>query len=60
MIQYYINNKPVPRAIARHYLAEARPTMTLADIDLLLRGAAKGSEIPTMICSNSGISVAKI
>lgn len=60
MIQYYINNRPVPRAIARHHLREARPTMTLAEIDLLLRGAAKGSEIPKMLCENSGISVAII
>lgn len=60
MIQFYINNRPVPRAIARHHLSQARPTMTLSEIDQLLRGAAKNSEIPTMLCANSGISVANI
>jgi hypothetical protein len=60
MIQYYINNRPVPRAIARHHLQQARPTMNLSEIDLLLRGLAKNSEIPKMICENSGVSVANI
>jgi hypothetical protein len=34
--------------------------MNLSEIDLLLRGLAKNSEIPKMICENSGVSVANI
>ena len=39
MIQFYINSRPVPRAIARHHIAEASPQYTLAEVAEMM-GAA--------------------
>jgi hypothetical protein len=39
MIQFYINNRPVPRAIARHRLEEANPRHTPQQIAEKIRDA---------------------
>ena len=39
MIQYYINNRPVPRAIARHHLQQARPHIDIKTINSMLTWA---------------------
>jgi hypothetical protein len=59
MIQYYINNRPVPRAIARHYLAQARPQLPLAFIDSMLTWA-QFDQAASKHCAEFGIHVAKI
>jgi len=41
MIQFYINSRPVPRAIARHRLQEST-TATLAQIEKTIREALLG------------------
>jgi hypothetical protein len=59
MIQYYINNRPVPRAIARHYLAQARPHIDIKTINSMLTWA-KFDKVSAAHCAEFGISVAKI
>jgi len=59
MIQYYINNRPVPRAIARHHLAQARPHIDIKTIDAMLTWS-KFDDKAAKHCAEFGISVAKI
>jgi hypothetical protein len=56
MIQYYINNRPVPRAIARHHLAQARPHIDLKMIDSMLTWAKTDSKAAAH-CAEFGVSV---
>jgi hypothetical protein len=56
MIQYYINNRPVPRAIARHHLAQARPHIDLKMINLMLTWAKTDSKAAAH-CAEFGVSV---
>lgn len=60
MIQFYINNKPVPRAIARHHLNEGLKTAPITYINSLLSRAAKGDPSAADFCADYGVSVAKI
>jgi hypothetical protein len=59
MIQYYINNRPVPRAIARQYLAEGifNPLFNISD---LLSRAANDDKKAIKFCAAYGVSIAKI
>lgn len=59
MIQYYINNRPVPRAIARHHLAQARPNIPMAIINGMLTWS-KFDDKAAKHCAEFGVSVAKI
>ena len=59
MIQYYINNRPVPRAIARHHLTQARPNVSAAIIDSMLTWARFDSKAAAH-CAEFGIHLAKI
>jgi hypothetical protein len=59
MIQYYINSRPVPRAIARHHLAQARPHIDLKMIDSMLTRAKTDSKAAAH-CAEFGVSVAHI
>lgn len=62
MIQYYINNRPVPRAIARARLLESlsnKPAAyVLALFDLL--SAKSGNSESIKLCAAYGISIARI
>lgn len=58
MIQFYINSRPVPRAIARHHLE-----LGLLDSDLvkvLLTQAVKGDKPALRHISDYGISVVEV
>ena len=59
MIQYYINNRPVPRAIARQYLAEGifNP---LFNIGTLLDRAVKNDKKAVKFCAAYGVQIANI
>lgn len=57
MIQYYINNRPVPRAIARHHLTSALPYDTPADIQRLLSDAVKNEGMALKKCAYFGVLV---
>ena len=59
MIQYYINNKPVPRALARYHLQQARPHIDLKLIDSMLTWA-KIDPKAAAHCAEFGVSVAKL
>jgi len=59
MIQYYINGRPVPRAIARHHLAQARPHIDLNMINSMLTWAKNDAKAAAH-CAEFGVSVAII
>lgn len=42
MIQFYINSRPVPRAIARHRVQEANPAAELSQLEKKIREAVSG------------------
>ena len=56
MIQYYINSRPVPRAIARHHLAQARPHIDIKTINSMLTWA-KSDAKAAAYCAEFGVSV---
>jgi hypothetical protein len=60
MIQYYINNRPVPRAIARHHLANAVPARDTAYLNAAIKAAAQGDAAFIKFCADHGVSVAHI
>lgn len=57
MIQFYINNRPVPRAIARSRLQTALPYESLADIQKMLTNATKCDGFALKKCAFYGVSV---
>jgi hypothetical protein len=59
MIQYYINGRPVPRAIARYHLAQARPHIDLKTINSMLTWAKFDAKTAAH-CAEFGVSLAKI
>lgn len=60
MIQYYINSRPVPRAIARQRLWDSRPVLTYKMVDWILTRAKNGEPTSIEICADAGVSVAKL
>ena len=60
MIQYYINNRPVPRAIARHHLLDCLPLYWDDEINKLLNKAIKNNLYAIKLCADCGVLVAKI
>ena len=60
MIQFYINSRPVPRAIARHHLINAVPAREIAYLNAALKAAAKGDPDFIKFCAANGVSVANI
>lgn len=59
MIQYYINSRPVPRAIARHHLAQARPDLDIKAVNVMLKWHLPNTPQAKQ-CAAYGVSVAKI
>ena len=59
MIQFYINSRPVPRAVARQHLAEGifNPLFNISD---LLDRAIKNDQKALKFCADYGVSVAKL
>ena len=60
MIQFYINSRPVPKAIARARLMEARPDLHRLTFDFLLNKAKQGGDYALKFCAAYGVSVANI
>lgn len=60
MIQFYINNRPVPRAIARHHLFNAVPARDIAYLNSAIKAAAAGDSVFIKFCASYGVSVANI
>ena len=60
MIQFYINSRPVPRAVARQHLAEGLRTAPLTYVNSLLNRAARNDPSALDFCSDYGVFVAKL
>jgi hypothetical protein len=59
MIQYYINNRPVPRAIARQRLEQGNPSWTPSQISDALQRAVNNDKHAAALIGQSGISIYK-
>lgn len=45
MIQFFINSRPVPRAVARHHLEQGNPSRTSAELSAVMsKAVAKDAE----------------
>lgn len=60
MIQWYINSRPVPRAIARHHLETALPNRTSTDIPYLMSQAFRKDADAIRLLADHGVSVAQL
>lgn len=60
MIQWYINNKPVPRALARYQLSNGLPRFTPYDIGRLMAEAQASTYQALKTCADYGVSVHRI
>jgi hypothetical protein len=59
MIQYYINNRPVPKAIARHHLQQAQPNINPKIINWVINWAASDDKAAAH-CAAYGVHIANI
>ena len=60
MIQFYINSRPVPRAVARHHLWLANPAVKHAELDLHLKNMVYGKLPARKWCEAFGVSFSSI
>jgi hypothetical protein len=60
MVQWYINSKPVPKAIARVQLENAMPYRTAREIAKAMTGALKKEEFFVKVCADHGVSVSNL
>jgi hypothetical protein len=60
MIQWYINSRPVPKAIARVHLENAMPYRTAREIAKAMTGALKKEEFFKKVCADYGVSVSNL
>lgn len=57
MVQFFINSRPVPRAIARHHLGMANPSRSLGELSGLLSKAVAGDSQAVRFLAVYGLSV---
>jgi hypothetical protein len=57
MVQFFINSRPVPRAIARHHLGTANPSRSLGELSGLLSKAVAGDSQAVRFLAVYGLSV---
>lgn len=60
MIQFYLNSRPVPRAIARHHLEQADPRASLDDVSRLMSAAFRRDQTAINRMAAFGVSVAQV
>jgi hypothetical protein len=60
MIQWYINSRPVPRAVARNHLEKAMPDRTTTDIQYQMTEAFRKSPDAIRLLADHGVSVAQL
>ena len=60
MIQWYINSRPVPKAIARVHLENAMPYRTAREISNAMTGSLKNEEFFIKVCAEHGVSFANL
>jgi hypothetical protein len=60
MIQFYINSRPVPRAIARHHLQQSDPARGSGVINALMTKAVQQQAIAVRYLESHGVAVAQV
>ena len=60
MIQFFINSRPVPRAVARHHLEEGNPSRTSAELSAILTNAQKNNLEAMKFLASYGVSVERV
>jgi hypothetical protein len=60
MIQFYINSRPVPRAIARHHLEQSDPSRGSGVIRALMGKALQQQNTAILYLESHGVSVAQV
>jgi hypothetical protein len=60
MIQFYINSRPVPRAVARHHLEQGNPSRTSAELSALMSQAFRKDAEAVKFLASYGVSVAQV
>jgi len=59
MIQFFINSRPVPRAIARHHLGEANPARSIPELSKLVSKAVAGDGEALRFLSCYGVAISR-
>ena len=59
MIQFFINSRPVPRAIARHHLGEANPSRPIQELSKLVSQAVAGDSEAVRFLSRYGVAISR-
>ena len=59
MIQFFINSRPVPRAIARHHLGEANPSRSIPELSKLVSKAVAGDGEAVRFLSHYGVAISR-
>lgn len=57
MVQFFINSKPVPRAMARFQLVEANPSRSVAELSGIMSKAVAGDSQAVRFLAVYGVSV---
>jgi hypothetical protein len=60
MIQFYVNSRPVPRAVARHHLEQGNPSRTSAELSGLMSQAVKMDKEAIKFLAVYGVSVSQV
>jgi hypothetical protein len=60
MIQFYVNSRPVPRAVARHHLEQGNPSRTSAELSGLMSQAVKMDKEAIKFLASYGVSVEQV
>jgi hypothetical protein len=60
MIQFFINSRPVPRAIARDRVAQTFIYWSLPDINRMIRGAIDRDLKAVKFLASCGVSVERV
>lgn len=57
MIQFYVNSRPVPRAIARHRIQEANPNALPQQLEKRIREALSGDPLALAFLRAYGVEI---
>lgn len=60
MIQFFINSRPVPRAVARHHLEQGNPSRTSAELSAILTNAQKNNAEAMRFIASYGVHVEQV
>ena len=60
MIQFYINSRPVPRAVARHHLEEGNPSRNSAMLSEVMTKAVRQDAEAVRFLASYGVHVERV